>query len=164
VNRSVGWVAGLLGVQTFHMAEHGLQTYQKYRLGMDQAHGLLGHYFDSDWIHLAFNLGLGVAFALVAWLAVRTGAADGTAWNLYLAGMVAQGYHIVEHAVKWTQSAFLGHDPALGILGNWYQLIPLHLVLNGIVYLLATPYLLRFVLQGWRDASLPAGTLKTRTA
>lgn len=150
------WLApaalALLAVQGFHVVEHVLQTYQKYALGHPQAHGLLGRYLDSDALHFAFNAGLFAALVVLARVPGR-----GATWRLFQAGVVAQGYHTVEHTVKLAQSALLGHDPALGILGHWYELVPLHLVLNAVCYALIVPHL-AVLLARSRTAVRPART------
>lgn len=152
------WTAGVLAVASFHMLEHVVQTYQAYVLGSDHAHGLLGQYVDSDWIHLAFNTGF--LLALLP-LAAQGGPTRSLRWQLFLGGLAAAGYHVVEHAAKTWQAMAMGHDPALGIAGNYGPLIPIHLWLNLTVYLLVLPHLLAWVLR-LRRTGLP--TLGRATA
>src|SRR5688572_10423730 len=121
------WTACVLAFQAFHVAEHAVQTYQKYALGIHHAQGLLGAYVHSEFLHFLPNA---VFFAALLPIALAGG--TGPAWRLFQLGLAAAGYHAVEHSVKLWQSLALGHEVALGILGQWYDLIPLHLVLNAV--------------------------------
>lgn len=132
------------------MLEHVLQTYQAYALRSQHAHGLLGQYFDTDFLHLAFNATLLVALLPIA---RQRGNPGDLRWQLFIGGLGAASYHVVEHSIKTYQSVMLGHDPALGILGNFGPLIPIHLWLNLVVYVLVTPHLVASVLR-WRRGQL----------
>lgn len=136
---------GLFAVQAFHLAEHAIQTYQKYGLHAEHATGLLGAYFESDLIHFAFNalllagLGLlGMGIAVSGFTRIVFAIAFGT-----------QTYHVFEHGVKLYQNLALDHEPARGILGHWFSLIPLHLWLNAICFAFAAP-VLAHVWMEWR--------------
>ena len=132
------WVIGVLVVASFHMMEHVLQTYQAYVLGSHHAHGLLGKYMDTDWIHLAFNTAFFLSILPVAW---QGGDPRSLRWQLFVGGVAAAGYHVVEHSVKTYQAVVLGHDPALGLVGTLGPLIPIHLWLNAVVFSLVVPHL-----------------------
>ena len=135
------WTVAVLAVSSFHMLEHVLQTYQAYVLGWPHAHGLLGQYVDTDWMHLAFNS----AFFLALLPVVRQGGDPRSLrWQLFVGGVAAAGYHVVEHSVKTYQAVGLEHDPALGLVGTLGPLIPLHLWINAVVFTLVTPHLI-----GW---------------
>lgn len=66
----------------------------------------------------------------------------------------------MEHGVKVYQSVALGHQPALGILGNWFALIPLHLWLNGICFALVVPFLVS-TSKAWLQARRRLSTVAT---
>ena len=147
------WGLAVLVGASFHMFEHVLQTYQAYVLGSDHAHGLLGQYLDTDWLHLAFNTMFLLAL-LPFWL--RGGDLATWRYQSFLGGIAAAGYHVVEHSVKTWQSTVLGHDPALGIAGNYGPLIPIHLWINLVVFTLVLPHVLHWALRLRR--ALPQAT------
>lgn len=140
------WATGVLAVGSFHMLEHVLQTYQAYVLRSAHAHGLLGRWVDTEWIHLAYNLGFLAALLPVA---ARRGDARSLRFQLFLGGVAAAGYHVVEHSVKAWQFLAMGHDPALGIAGRYGPLIPIHLWLNLVVFVLVAPHLLAWARQAF---------------
>lgn len=133
------WTVGILLVSSFHMLEHVLQTYQAYVLGSTHAHGLLGQYMDTDWMHLAFNAAFFLAILPVA---RQGGDQRSLRWQLFVGGVAAAGYHVVEHSVKTYQAVVLDHDPALGLVGTLGPLIPIHLWINAVAYALVLPHLL----------------------
>jgi hypothetical protein len=141
------WAVAVLAAASFHMLEHVLQTYQAYVLRSEHAHGLLGRWVDTEWIHLAYNLGFLLAILPVA---AQGGDSRSLRFQLFLGGVAAAGYHVVEHSVKTWQFVVLGHDPALGIAGHYGPLIPIHLWLNLVVYLLTLPHLLSWARQAFR--------------
>jgi hypothetical protein len=141
------------------MLEHVLQTYQAYVLRMEHSHGLLGQYLDSDWIHLAFNTAFLLAILPVA---AQRGDPRDLRFQLFLGGLAVAGYHVVEHAAKTWQSVMMGHDPALGIAGHYGPLIPIHLWLNLVVFLLVVPHLLRWAFALRRPATLATGSAPSR--
>jgi hypothetical protein len=61
------WVAA--GVQTYHLAEHGLKLAQHLTAGCHSCPGLLGQFGDLIWIHFTINL-LVMAPMLVALMAM----------------------------------------------------------------------------------------------
>ena len=126
--------AAALVVQLFHLLEHVVQVAQGKFLGIKPAHGLLGSFFDLEWVHFIYNWGL-FAILIVATIAVlregRTRPAVG--WLALGAALAVQTYHVLEHAVKIYQHITTGIDPAPGILGQIYDLIWLHFDINVIV-------------------------------
>lgn len=139
----------------FHVVEHVVQAVQKYGMEHQQAHGLLGAYFDNDPVHFLYNWAF--FFALVPVLQAGPFAGSPGAWRTFLTGFGVQSYHVIEHTVKTAQWAS-GADPALGILGHWVSLVPLHLALNTAVYVLVVPQLLAWGARALRSTSeAPAG-------
>ena len=131
-------IAGF-AIQSFHMIEHGVQVWQVYVVHAENRAGFVGAHFNTEWIHLAFNLGV-IAFVAWAWalahpargpLSVRLGSA-GT-W--LLAAVVLQGYHVSEHVAKIVQHVSAGLNPAPGILGGPIGLVWFHFGINLSVYL-----------------------------
>jgi hypothetical protein len=156
--RTLAWWAALVVVGSgFHMVEHIVQAVQKYGMEHQHAHGLLGAFFDNDPAHFVYNWAF--FFALVPIL--RAGSAVGSTgtWLAFTTGFAVQSYHVVEHTVKTAQWA-AGADPALGILGNWFSLVPLHLMLNGVVYLLVAPQLLAWAWQAFHAPATPGVALR----
>lgn len=143
----------MLAVASFHMVEHVVQTYQAYVLRLEHSHGILGQYFDSDWIHLAYNTAFLLAILPVA---MQRGDPRDLRFQLFLGGLAAAGYHVVEHSAKTWQAMVMGHDPALGIAGHYGPLIPVHLWLNLVVMALVVPHLLRHALALRRGLALRA--------
>ncbi|KRT76172.1 MAG: hypothetical protein XU14_C0061G0007 [Armatimonadetes bacterium CSP1-3] len=47
--------AAVLIIQGAHMVEHVAQVIQKFLLGFDKAHGLLGSAFDFEWVHFIYK-------------------------------------------------------------------------------------------------------------
>ena len=147
------WALAVLGVASFHMLEHVVQTYQAYVLGMTtHAHGILGRYLDTDWIHLAYNVGFLLAL-LPFWL--HGGRLRTWRFQSFLGGIAASGYHVVEHSVKTWQAMVMGHDPALGIAGHYGPLIPIHLWINLVVVALTFPHIVHWALRLRRPLRLP---------
>ncbi len=127
-------IAGLLIVQTAHMAEHVAQVIQKFVLHMAQAHGLLGSIFDLEWVHFIYNTSLWIPLVLVLQWYRKTGAPMPTSMRLVV---WLQGYHVIEHIVKMYQYYALGITVGpKGILGFVFPLIWLHFWLNLTVLLL----------------------------
>lgn len=123
-----------LGFQLFHLLEHIVQVAQGKFLGIKPAHGILGSFFDLEWVHFIYNWGL-YALLIVATIAViREGKIRPPLGWLFLGATIAvQSYHVVEHTVKIYQHITTGADPAPGILGQIFDLIWLHFWFNVIV-------------------------------
>ncbi len=127
--------AAILLVQAAHMVEHVAQVIQKFILHMPAAHGLLGSIFDLEWVHFVYNTVLYAA--LVAVYIWHRRAASRPLFFALRAGMLLQGYHVVEHIVKMYQYYALGITVGpKGILGFVVPLIWLHFFLNLLVLIL----------------------------
>ncbi len=141
-NRRVVMLAlALLVVQSLHMFEHVAQVIQRFALGHEQAHGVLGALFDFEWVHFVFNASLeGAIVVLFFWCRQRD---PRRAPFALIGGMWFQGYHFLEHVVKMYQYYVLGIAEApKGILGYVFPLIWLHFFLNLIALL--------FIIGMWR--------------
>jgi Right handed beta helix region len=142
---------GLMAVMAGHEAEHVAQIVQK-----DAAlegcprncRGLLGFIFDVEWIHFLYNSSLWLALVGL-WLGYRMWRPEWrraalAAWTALTAGIVFQGYHVVEHVAKMEQWFANGRvSPTPGLLGQLlpaphhtnFALIELHFVFNTAVFL-----------------------------
>lgn len=126
----------MLPIQAFHNAEHLMQMLQKYAWHLNRYPGLLGVWFDFEWIHLLYNLAL--FFTLLAtWIIYRRN--PGIWRNSILgAAMLAfllffQGFHVLEHAVRVTQYLQGMSSPTPGILGRLFPVLEYHFWLNSVV-------------------------------
>jgi hypothetical protein len=124
-------------VQSFHMLEHLVQVVQVYAMDAEQRAGLLGRWIDLEWVHLFYNLTV-LAFVWWIWRLVRPGGPEherlGASAPWVLAGVVIQGYHLVEHTAKMVQHLALGIMTAPGILGDEVGLVWFHYGINLAVY------------------------------
>jgi Right handed beta helix region len=139
----------LLAVMLGHEAEHLAQVGQKDVLLLscpNECRGLLGHYFDVEWVHFVYNGSILVALAaLAAWLRVwqpQWRWASRAGWSALVSGVVLQTYHFVEHTEKLQQWLHNGHrSPTPGFAGQLldpaegrnFSLIELHFLLNTVV-------------------------------
>ncbi len=129
--RALGFVTltSTLLVQAAHEYEHVLQMLQKYRWNWRVYPGLLGQWFDFEWIHMLYNGALWIALlaSLIIfrknpgmWRPTRLGEAA-----LYFL-VLFQGYHWFEHLVRIYQYMVLGLPKPRGILGHFISLLELH--------------------------------------
>ena len=142
--RGPSWLLSLglvgLGVQTFHMIEHSLQLYRVRVDGIPSRGGIVGPRVEAEWIHFIYNGAVLVGFLLVV-------AARKAGWQppgrqeigdrILLAGVLIQGYHVVEHSTKLAQHIASGAKVNHGILGGEVDLVLLHFSVNLAVYLAA---------------------------
>jgi len=151
-----GAVLGGFAVQSFHMVEHVVQAWQTFAAEGELRSGLVGATFDVEWVHLTFNVAV-LAFLVSVW---RTGrrqgwlAGPGGVAPWVLAGVVLQGYHLVEHIVRMGQHVVGGVPRPPGLLGQVVDLTWLHFAINTAVWvatLAAVVAMVRSV-----TASLPA--------
>ena len=128
-----------LAVQGFHMLEHVIQLVQLYVLDLPEGHGLAGAAVDQEWVHFAYNSAL---FATLLGVIVLAGPAQRkrwiverrVGWALLVAVAVAQGYHFVEHSARFYQYVVQGVAAPAGLIGQAFDVIVFHAVLNGVVY------------------------------
>jgi hypothetical protein len=142
----------VVAVMAAHEAEHVSQLLQKEAFPNrcpGDCRGALGFIFDVEWIHFTYNVSI---LAAVAGLAAAYGLwrpswrrAHPWAVGVLTAGIVIQGYHVVEHVAKLDQWFANGHhSPTPGILGqklgapeaHAFSLIELHFLFNTTVFLL----------------------------
>lgn len=153
--RGPNWLLPLgvlgLGVQTFHMLEHGLQLFRVRVDGIPSRGGIVGPRVEAEWIHFGYNLAVLVGFVLVV-IARRKGwKPPGRAEigdRFLLAGVALQGYHSIEHSVKLSQHLSSGAKVNPGILGGEIDLVLLHFSINLGVYMVALGATVAYL---WRD-------------
>ncbi|MDA1257095.1 MAG: hypothetical protein O3C10_04530 [Chloroflexi bacterium] len=126
-----------MAVQTFHMVEHVAQTLQKFVLGSTSPHGLVGQ-LDLEWVHFAFNTVYLVLFVVIValWLKVghRFTTMAGSVAIFLIFGLLFQGWHQVEHSVKFIQFIDTGMQGTPGVAGRWVDGVVLHFLYNAAVY------------------------------
>jgi hypothetical protein len=124
----------LLGVMLAHELEHVVQILQQDALNEtcpNDCRGLLGFIFDVEPVHFAYNTAI---FAILVAVVLRF-----RLWRSgwLVAGVLVQGYHVVEHVAKLDQWLANGHrSPTPGILGKQFNLVELHFSINTIVFVL----------------------------
>jgi hypothetical protein len=137
--RFVFTLFALVLIQTAHLAEHFAQVTQKFTFAIKPAHGLIGT-IDLEWVHVIYNSA--VVGAMLA-LFVAAGFHRRRSWpwrrpelaSVFVAGVLLQTYHMVEHGVKIAQHLETGIQGTPGILGPFFDLALLHYYLNILVYL-----------------------------
>ena len=158
-----------LAVQTAHFSEHIAQIIQIYLLNTrpPEAHGLLGHIFDFEWVHYSYNIGLELAL-LGIWLRFRRLARQNNAPEISPGGLlllfwlvIFQGYHSVEHSAKLYQYLFIplyksGEVPTPGILPELtgWPIFLVHFGFNLIVWAAMALSLWRMIAMPVRQASV----------
>ncbi len=127
----------LLVVQAVHFAEHSIQLNQ-HVLGIRPALGLFGQYFDTVFVHVAFNVGIWLSLLICyllwrsAWKPLPIGAD-----NWWLGLVLFQTYHAIEHVAQGIQHwgpSKVAHPP--GIIGYWLPNVIAHYQLNLILTIL----------------------------
>ena len=158
-----------LAMQTAHFSEHIAQIIQIYLLNTrpPQAHGLLGHIFDFEWVHYSYNIGLELAL-LGIWLGFRRLVRQNNyaeipqgGLRLLLGLVIFQGYHAVEHTAKLYQYLFIplyqsGEVPTPGILPELtaWPIFLVHFGFNLIVWAAMALSLWRMSAMRIRQASV----------
>ncbi|MBK9092069.1 MAG: hypothetical protein IPM84_04695 [Anaerolineae bacterium] len=144
-------LSAVLLIQTFHASEHVAQMVQRYVLHLNRAPGLLGAWFDLEWVHLIYNTALLVALIAVVVVYRRNPGmwrhSDLAVTMLYFV-LIFQGYHTLEHVVRVSQ--YLQHVPipTPGILGRLFPILELHFWFNAVVTIAILMAYLGF--QPWR--------------
>jgi hypothetical protein len=141
-----------LVAQTFHMVEHVAQVYEHAVLGwtIGASHGII-FFLDFEWNHFLFNTTYFIALLFV-FVSCGFYSSKGLASQNKLAlyafniGLLIQGYHVIEHSVRMIQYFQTGCTPCKGILGQYFDGIYLHALINTLVYVLP---LLAFFLYGF---------------
>lgn len=159
----------LLAVMVAHETEHVAQVDQKDVMLAscpNECRGLLGHYFDVEWVHFVYNSSILLALvALAVWLrlwAPEWRWASAAGWSALVSGIVLQTYHFVEHTEKLQQWLNNGHmSPTPGFAGQLlpkaegrnFSLIELHFLLNtGVLVLVVAGYFgLGFHRRAWAE-------------
>jgi hypothetical protein len=140
----------LVVLQGFHFLEHCVQVVQRFILNDPNGNGLLGNLANFEILHFGYNtlflVGLLWVYGEVS-LAARPGwARPRMVVGLLAATVAVQGYHEVEHVLRlgqvmgWLSLGANAWDPAtgepVGILGQWFNNVLVHWVLNGVVEIL----------------------------
>lgn len=128
--------SAMLPIQAFHNLEHLSQMLQKYIWHLNRYPGLLGVWFDFEWIHLFYNLAL--LFTLLAtWVIYRR---NPGIWRASAIGdpllaflFLFQSFHVAEHVVRVSQYLQGMNSPTPGILGWLLPVVEYHYYLNTVV-------------------------------
>src|SRR5438874_475242 len=104
--RAMVRVLGLLVlIQSLHAVEHVAQAFQRLVMHEPAPRGLLGRWFDFEWMHFAFNVTLGAAL-LAMFIGYRMHRAawrraSGVGWWAFVGALaVEDGLHVPEHVVR----------------------------------------------------------------
>ncbi len=131
----IGMLA-VLSVQGFHVFEHVLQMFQRKVLHVDDGAGLLGRYLDLEPVHFGYNAAFTTLVVLVfiqgEYVAKRK--AFPLAFALMTLLVAFQGWHMLEHVVRFVHYLDTGQSNGNGILGNLFGFGWLHLFYNGFGY------------------------------
>ena len=122
-----------------HWAEHLVQAYQVYVLAwpMHQARGVLGQGF--PWLVHSEVLHYGYALIMLAgiWVLLPGFVGRSRAW--WLAALVIQFWHHIEHALLQAQviagRTLFGAAAPTSILQLWFPRLELHLFYNTVVFI-----------------------------
>lgn len=138
-----------VGVQTFHVVEHLAQMVQEFILKADTTHGLVGQ-LDLEIVHFIFNTVYALGFLTILAIWVKVGRSISTTFGLtttvLAVGLFSQTYHQIEHTVRYIQYLETGQQGTPGLIGDRFNQIVAHFLLNGIVYL---PILWVYLFEGF---------------
>lgn len=147
-----------LVIQAFHATEHVLQMLQKYVWHLTRFPGLLGVWFDFEWIHLLMNLAILLSL-LATWIlytknpGMWRNSALADAMLVFL--LYFQGYHVLEHIFRVMEYLQGMLAPTPGILGRIFPVLEFHFFLNAV---LTTAMIVAFVgFQPWRAVASRRG-------
>jgi hypothetical protein len=121
-----------------HWAEHLVQAYQVYALRwpLHQARGVLGQVF--PWLVHSEVLHYGYAVIMLVGIWMLLPGFVGRARTWWLAALVIQFWHHIEHALLQAQviagRTFFGAAQPTSILQLWFPRLELHLFYNTIVF------------------------------
>lgn len=128
--------------QTGHTLEHFVQVYQHLVLDMpvSESHGILGR-ADIEPVHFWWNFSVMLTLIVVyyAWEFNRPESTlrqfKSMRWTFFTV-LIVQGYHMIEHAIKYYQHIQTGKQGTPGIIGHFLgpDLIFFHFWINMIVY------------------------------
>lgn len=125
-------------IQSLHMVEHIAQVIQKFGLGWKEAHGIIG-VLDLEWVHFIYNTALLITLYILFFKYSRLLKAGGNVlYGIFVADVVLQSYHVIEHLVKINQHLQTGQQGTPGILGNFVNPILFHFWMNLAVLALIT--------------------------
>lgn len=140
---------GVVLLQGLHELEHITQALQRFVLDDPNGAGLLGSWIDIEPVHLVYNGSFLLLLALtyrLGWGHIHNSPTRPVVFWLMTFALLFQSYHFIEHLFKIVQFIGSGTNGTPGILGQFFNLVWLHLVYNTIVYV---PVLLAFFLGGF---------------
>lgn len=120
-------------MQSYHMVEHVAQYIQYQFYGIARPHGIIEQ-FDTEEIHLIFAI-----FFFILLFTIAHGYYPKKipiTLHMFRAGVGMQGYHMVEHIVRVIEHNTTGCEYCAGILGMFFNNIPLHFVMNWAVLII----------------------------
>jgi hypothetical protein len=122
-------------IQMFHESEHVMQIVQKYAWHWRTFPGVLGRWFDFEWIHFLYNGALWIAL-LAAWIIYSRNPgiwrASARAASALKFVVYFQAYHWLEHWVRMVQY-YIGILKPPGIAGQFISTVELHFLFGTIV-------------------------------
>lgn len=144
-----GLFVALIGYQSVHEIEHVVQVVQAKLLGVPNAAGIVGSFFNLEPVHLAYNswflsLALAVTAGYVVWHRKEL-APPPILSGLMIAATALQVYHVFEHLAKTGQFLGSGLNGVPGVLGQYADPIWLHFWLNTAAYV---PFVIAFIAAG----------------
>lgn len=129
-------------IQSLHMVEHVAQVIQKFGLGWKEAHGIIG-VLDLEWVHFIYNAALLITFyVLISKYSGFLKAGGTVLYGVFVADVVLQSYHVIEHLVKINQHIQTGQQGTPGIIGNFVNPILFHFWMNlAVLGLILIPFI-----------------------
>lgn len=127
-----------MAIVILHLAEHVVQAVQVYALGwpLHQARGLLGQVF--PWLVHSEVLHYGYAVIMLVGIWILLPGFVGRARSWWLAALVIQFWHHIEHALLQGQVIvgrnLLGSPVPTSIIQLWIPRLELHLFYNTVVF------------------------------
>jgi hypothetical protein len=111
------------------MVEHVAQVIQKFYLKRNIAHGIVGQ-LDLEWVHFGYNLMILAAIHYLFIVFTPYLRDRGRVSKTFLALVIIQSYHMLEHVTKIIQHLNTGKQGTPGILGNFINPIWFHFWIN----------------------------------
>jgi hypothetical protein len=153
-----------------HLAEHVVQAYQVYALRwpVHQARGALGQWF--PWLVHSEVLHYGYALVMLVGIWILLPGFSGRARQWWLATLVIQFWHHIEHALLQGQVIvgrnLFGSPVPVSIAQLWIPRVELHLLYNSLVLvpMLVAMYYHLFPMESERGVMRCTCALRTRTA
>ena len=140
----LAFFAAVVLIQGIHVFEHIVQLIQVYVLGVpdDRALGLLGYVLQlqgtEEWLHLGFNSAYLLALYLLVIPLIRVRGTEVPGWAVvtFVAGVVLESWHVVEHGVIISH-VIANHGcpcPGIGDAATGLSDTVLHFFYNALAY------------------------------